>query len=102
MKATLHKTHLINLITDDLINWRLINELAKTDTRARRYVSKNIEAVIEAMQFDHPVNVQQYEYYTKRRREALQMWLPEPDRGAFKKLAEEIYNELERRMNHAQ
>ncbi len=97
MKATLHKTHLINLITDDLINWRLINELAKTDTRTWRYVSKNIEAVIEAMHFEHPADVEQYEYYTKRRHEVVQMWLPEPDRSPFKKLAEEIYNELERR-----
>jgi hypothetical protein len=102
MVTTLHKKHLINLIADDLINWRLINELAKTDARAWRYVSKNIEAVIDAMHFEHPANVEQYEYYTKRRRDALQILLFERDRNLFKKLAEEIYIELERRMNHAE
>jgi hypothetical protein len=100
MKTMLHKNHLINLITDDLINWRLINESAKINSRTWRYVSKNIEAVIELMGFEHPVDVEQYEYYAKRRREALQMFLPEPNRDPFKKLAEEIYTELERRMNH--
>jgi hypothetical protein len=101
MEATLHKKYLVNLITDDLINWKLINELAKADTRAWRYVSKNIEAVIEAMGFEYPSDVVQYEYYTTRRREALQLFLPEPDRGPLQKLAEEIYTELERRINHA-
>ncbi|MCD6065854.1 MAG: hypothetical protein K0S33_680 [Bacteroidetes bacterium] len=102
MKTAIHKKHLIYLITDDLINWRMISKVAKINPAAWCYASRNIEVVIEAMGLDFPASMfDQFEYYVKRRREVKDLPLLVASREPFKALAEDIYNELERRMNNA-
>lgn len=102
MKTLLPKKLLLFLITDDLINWRLINKLVKVNPTAWCFASKNIESVIEAMGFNnYELMTGMYQYYDRRRQEAKNI-PPAANRELYKELAEDIYTELERRMNNAQ
>jgi hypothetical protein len=88
---------IIWLIADDLINFRLINRLAKINRRAYAYLSQNSIAVFEIMGFEEASDYEHYSYYLERRHGVKNISQAEPNRDPFLKLAEDIYNELERR-----
>ncbi len=94
-----NKIIIINLIKQDLINWKMINSLQKMQVRADDY-QLNIDSVIfEIMDLDNRENVDEiFEKYVEMSKPMLKLTIGQSNRK-IDALAVKIYDYLEQFIN---
>lgn len=94
MKAKKRKKLIVSLITDDLINYKLVNALMELNMDASCYLLNLSSTVIRLMGFSKEQNEHIFEHYMDLMQRAKYV-NNEQNNAEFTALAHEIYNHLQ-------